>query len=139
MPSKFDRYIEPFVGGGALFFALKSPTSIIFDSNEELINAYKIIQTNVNELINDLKKHKNTQEYFLFLRNLDRDASYKKLSNVERASRLIFLNHTCFNGLYRVNAKGEFNVPFGKYANPTIFSEENLLNEPQNKNSLRDQ
>ena len=127
VPSKFDRYIEPFVGGGALFFALKSPTSIIFDSNEELINAYKIIKTNLNELINDLKKHKNTQEYFLFLRNLDRDASYKKLSHVERASRLIFLNHTCFNGLYRVNAKGEFNVPFGKYANPTIFSEENLL------------
>lgn len=127
VPSKFDRYIEPFVGGGALFFALKSPISIIFDSNKELINAYQVIKTNVHELIDDLKKHENTKEYFLYLRNLDRIPEYNKLTNVERASRMIFLNHTCFNGLYRVNSKGEFNVPFGNYKNPSIFNEENLL------------
>lgn len=127
VPSKFDRYIEPFVGGGALFFALKSPISVIFDSNKELINAYQVIKTNVHELIDDLKKHENTKEYFLYLRNLDRIPEYNKLTNVERASRMIFLNHTCFNGLYRVNSKGEFNVPFGNYKNPNIFNEENLL------------
>ena len=127
VPSKFNRYIEPFVGGGALFFELQSPISVIFDLNEELINAYKVIQTSVNDLIKDLQKHKNTKEYYLELRNLDRTQDYKKLTNVERASRFIFLNHTCFNGLYRVNSKGEFNVPFGDYANPNIFSKENLL------------
>ncbi|MGI6681430.1 MAG: DNA adenine methylase [Bdellovibrionota bacterium] len=128
VPKSFDRYIEPLVGGGALFFALKPYISIIFDANEELINAYQVIKTNVDGLIDDLKKHKNTEEYFLYLRGLDREQNYKNLSNVKRASRLIFLNHTCYNGLYRVNLKNQFNVPYGHYKNPSIFSEENLRN-----------
>ena len=128
MPISFKRYFEPFIGGGALFFELQPYNAYISDMNEELINLYCVVRDNVFELITDLNKHKITKEYYLKIRNLDRTSKYKKLTNVQRASRFIYLNRTCFNGLYRVNSKGEFNVPFGYYKNPKIIDVDNLLN-----------
>jgi len=122
VPPSFNRYFEPFVGGGALLFELQPQKAVISDINEELINAYKVIKDNVEELINSLKKHKNTKEYYYAIRAINP----KTLTPVERASRFIYLNKTCFNGLYRENSKGQFNVPFGKYKNPKICNEENL-------------
>ncbi|MFW9895267.1 MAG: DNA adenine methylase [Candidatus Thorarchaeota archaeon] len=127
-PKNINKYIEPFVGGGAVLFYLKPETSVIIDVNEELINCYKIIKNNVKELIKLLKTHKNEKNYYYKIRALDRDKEkYNKLSNVEKASRLIYLNRCCYNGLYRVNSKGEFNVPFGKYKDPNFCDEENLF------------
>lgn len=116
-------YYEPFIGGGALFFDLQPKNAVINDYNEELINVYKVIKDNPEELIEDLKKHKNTAEYFYELRSIDRKPSFSKLTNIERASRIIYLNKTCYNGLYRVNNAGEFNSPFGRYKNPNIVNE----------------
>ena len=116
-------YYEPFIGGGALFFDLQPKNAVINDCNEELINVYKVIKDNPEELIEDLKKHKNTAEYFYELRSIDRKPSFSKLTNIERASRIIYLNKTCYNGLYRVNNAGEFNSPFGRYKNPNIVNE----------------
>ena len=128
MPKTYNRYFEPFIGGGALFFELQSDHAYISDMNEELINLYSVVRDSVDELIEDLSKHEISKEYFLEIRNIDRTEEYSKLSNVERASRFIYLNRTCFNGMYRVNSKGEFNVPFGNYKNPRIIDENNLLN-----------
>jgi len=128
MPQIFNKYFEPFLGGGALFFNMRPEKAYIGDINPELINLYQVIKSNVYELIDDLKKHKNTEEYFYEIRTVDRIEKYKKWSNIKKASRFIYLNKTCFNGLYRVNSKGEFNVPFGKYSNPRIVDEINLLN-----------
>lgn len=130
MPDFYNNYFEPFIGGGALFFELQAENAYISDINDELINLYKVIQNDVYTLIRSLEKHsKNfSKEYFLYLRNLDRLPDYETLSEVEKASRFIFLNRTCFNGLYRVNSKGHFNVPFGKYKNPRIVDEQNLIN-----------
>jgi DNA adenine methylase len=122
VPPNYNRYIEPFFGGGALFFALKPRNAIIADSNPELINLYKVIANNVTELISILKEMKNDEKFFYEIRALDPST----LSNVEQAARTIYLNKTCFNGLYRVNRKGQFNTPFGYYKNPTICDEENL-------------
>ena len=128
LPKNFIRYLEPFVGGGALFFYLLPNRVILIDNNEGLINCYRVIQNKIGELINSLKKHKNEKNYFYKIRSIDRiPEEFKKLSAVERASRTMFLNKCCFNGLYRVNSKGEFNVPFGKYENPKFCDEENLL------------
>jgi len=128
MPKKFNRYFEPFIGGGALFFELKAKDAIICDYNEELTNLYEVIKNKPLELIKDLKKHINSEEYYYNLRALDRDQKrYKRVSKVKRASRFIFLNKTGYNGLWRVNKKGQHNVPFGRYKNPTIFEEENIL------------
>ena len=128
MPKKYNRYFEPFVGGGALFFELKPENSFINDYNHELTNLYEVIKTKPYELIEDLKKHKNSEEYYYNLRKLDREPEeYKKMSQVKKASRFIFLNKTGFNGLYRVNKKGQNNVPFGRYSNPTIFEEDNIF------------
>lgn len=128
LPQKYNKYLEPFAGGGALFFYLLPNKATLIDNNEELINCYRVIQNKIGELINSLKKHKNEKDYFYKIRSLDRiPEEFKKLSSVERASRTIFLNRCCFNGLYRVNSKGEFNVPFGKYENPKFCDEENLL------------
>jgi len=127
-PDKFDiknnTYFEPFIGGGAVFFDLQPYKAEISDLNFELITAYQVIQNNVEELIKSLQKHKYEKEYFLKIRKQDP----LKLSDIERASRFIFLNRTCFNGMYRVNQKGEFNVPFGRYKNPMICDAENLRN-----------
>lgn len=103
MPQSYNRYFEPFIGGGALFFELQPENAYISDVNKELINLYKVIQNDVYALIEDLKKHEVSKEYFLELRNIDRTLMYHNLSDVEKASRFIYLNRTCFNGLYRVN------------------------------------
>jgi len=118
------KYVEPFIGGGAVLLHLQPKTAIVNDYNSELINVYKVIRDNNEELIEDLKKHKNESEYFYNIRRLDRSEYFEKLSNIERASRFIYLNKTCFNGLYRVNNAGEFNSPFGRYKNP------NFINSP---------
>ena len=116
-------YYEPFIGGGALFFELQPKRAVINDYNEELINVYTVIRDNPNELIEDLRKHKNTAEYFYEIRSVDRYPLFNNLTRIERASRVIYLNKTCYNGLYRVNSAGEFNSPFGRYKNPNIVNE----------------
>lgn len=120
-------YYEPFVGGGAVLFELQPNKVIINDSNVELMNAYVIVKDHVEELIEDLKKHKNDADYYYDLRLLDRaPLFYHQLTNVEKASRMLYLNKTCFNGLFRVNSSGEFNSPFGNYKNPNIVNEVTL-------------
>ena len=116
VPKTYNRYIEPFFGGGALFFSLKPDHAIIADSNPELINMYLQVAHNVDKVIDCLRKYENTSEMFYNVRSED----WQTLSKVEAASRTIFLNKTCFNGLYRVNKNGQFNTPFGKYKNPKI-------------------
>ena len=128
MPETYNRYFEPFIGGGALFFELQPQNGYISDMNEELINLYTVVRDDVYELIDALNKHKVSKEYFLKIRNLDRTEKYNKLSDIEKASRFIYLNRTCFNGMYRVNSQGQFNVPFGNYKNPRIVDAENLIN-----------
>lgn len=128
MPKDYNRYFEPFIGGGALFFELKPNNAYISDMNEELINLYQVVRDNVDELITDLQKHDISKEYFMEIRNIDRTEEYQNWSDIKKASRFIYLNRTCFNGMYRVNSKGEFNVPFGHYKNPRILDENNLIN-----------
>jgi len=119
---KVNTYFEPFVGGGAVFFDLLPQKAVLSDLNRELIITYNVIKNNVDELIKSLKKYEYTKDYYLKIRAWD----VSVLSDLEIASRFIYLNHTCFNGLYRVNSKGGFNVPFGKYKNPLICDEINL-------------
>lgn len=127
LPKSYTTYYEPFIGGGAVLFELQPNKAVINDINGELINLYNIIKNDVELLIEDLKKHQNTSEYFYTIRELDRDRiEYEKLSIIEKASRIIYLNKTCFNGLFRVNKAGEFNSPFGKYKNPNIVDEVTL-------------
>ena len=127
IPKKFNKYIEPFVGGGALLFYMLPQKAIIIDNNEELMNCYRVIKNNVSELMKLLKEHENEKTYFYKIRALDRDEEkFATLSDVEKASRTIFLNRCCYNGLYRVNSKGEFNAPFGRYKNPKFCDEKNL-------------
>lgn len=125
-PEGFDavknRYFEPFVGGGAVFFDLLPEKGFLSDLNKELVTTYNVIKSDVEALINSLKKHKTDKEYFLKVRSQNPNT----LSDVSVASRFIFLNKTCFNGLYRVNRQGQFNVPYGKNKNPLICDEENL-------------
>jgi len=111
LPKEYNRYFEPFVGGGALFFKIKPEYGYISDINPDLINLYEVVQNNVEELIVSLRKHKNNEKYFYKLRNIDRTEEYQYWDKVEKASRLIYLNKTCFNGLYRMNSDGYFNVP----------------------------
>ena len=116
VPKTYGRYIEPFFGGGALFFSLKPDKAIIADSNPELINMYLQVAHNLDEVIEHLEKYENTSEMFYDVRSLD----WHMLPKAEAAARTIYLNKTCFNGLYRVNRNGQFNTPFGKYKNPKI-------------------
>ena len=127
LPNDYNRYFEPFIGGGALFFSLEPENAFISDLNCELINTYKVVKDNVEDLIKELLKYKNEKEFYYKIRELDRDLSgYNKLSPIQKAARFIYLNKTCYNGLYRVNKNGQFNVPFGKYKNPKICDIENL-------------
>ncbi len=122
VPSSYGRYIEPFFGGGAMFFALQPKNAIIADSNPELINMYREVAANVEKVIQYLKKYENTSEMFYAVR----EQEWTQLPQAEAAARTIFLNRTCFNGLYRVNKQGKFNVPYGKYTNPKICDDDGL-------------
>ena len=125
-PDEFDptanTYYEPFVGGGAVFFDLLPKKAELSDLNGELVTTYNVIKSDVDALITALKKHRYEKNYYLKIRA----QNPRSLSDVTVASRFIYLNRTGFNGMYRVNSKGEFNVPFGKYTNPVICDEENL-------------
>lgn len=130
-PPKIERYFEPFVGSGAVFFYItqkfKPKEILLSDINEELINAYIIIRDDVERLIVELKQHKEYHQsegkkYYLTIRA----TNPYDLPPLERAARFVYLNKTCFNGLYRVNSKGKFNVPMGSYKNPDITQEEKL-------------
>ena len=122
IPKTFGKYIEPFFGGGALFFALQPDNAVIADSNPEIINVYLQLAHHVDEVIERLKLYKNEEEVFYQARSLD----WKSLSEIDAAARTLFLNKTCFNGLYRVNKEGFFNTPFGRYKNPKICDEDHL-------------
>ena len=122
-------YYEPFVGAGAVLFGLRPQKAVINDSNEQLMTAYRTIKNDVESVIKMLKGYqkKHGTEFYYTIRNLDRDSEqFGALPDCVQAARLIYLNKTCFNGLYRVNAKGFFNVPQGRYKNPAIC-EEDLL------------
>lgn len=124
LPKKITTYCEPFLGGGAVLFSLQPKKAIVNDLNSELIAAYEVIRDNVDELIEQLKQHQNTQEHFYMVRDMDRDKEvYHSLSKEVKAARLLYLNKTCYNGLFRVNSSGEFNTPFGYYKNPNIVNE----------------
>lgn len=121
-PADFGRYFEPFIGGGAFLFSQLPDTATISDANPELINCYQMVRDDVEGLIRSLQTHKNEEAHFYAVRAKD----LSKMSPVQRASRFIYLNKTCFNGLYRENLKGQFNAPFGRYPNPKIVDKENL-------------
>ncbi|MBN1428940.1 MAG: DNA adenine methylase [Anaerolineae bacterium] len=132
-PRSIERYFEPFVGGGAVFFHLMSSGRLpgpvfLFDKNEELINAYTTVRDNVDGLIEALAVHqaRHSKKHYYETRNLDGQDS--EMSDVVRAARTIYLNKTCYNGLYRVNTKGQFNVPMGSYSNPQVLYEDVLRN-----------
>ena len=127
-PKEVKRYFEPFVGGGAVaFYVMKhhKPQEVyLSDINEELTNCLNVIRDDVESLIKDLTKLKKLHNKETYLKMRAEDP--KLLSNLTRATRFIYLNKTCFNGLYRVNSKGEFNVPIGSYNNPSIVNEKEL-------------
>jgi DNA adenine methylase len=122
IPKRYGRYLEPFFGGGALFFALQPDEAIISDRNRELINLYWQVAGNVEEVIRALRRFKNDERVFYRVRAWD----WRKMKPAVAAARTIFLNKTCFNGLYRVNRQGLFNVSYGKYKNPHFFDKETL-------------
>ena len=123
VPEYKGKYIEPFMGGGAMFFALSPEKAILSDCNEELIALYKTVSEQPDQVIKELKKYKNTEKDYYRIRSLD----WKNLSEVEAAARMIFLNKTGFNGLYRVNRQGGFNVPYGKNERTQFCNEEQIL------------
>lgn len=129
LPSRFGRYLEPFVGGGAVFFHLHNQGQltgkevVLIDRLVELIDCYRVVRDRVEDLIAALEQHemhKFDPHYFYQIRGWDREAGYAERSEVERAARFVYLNRTCYNGLYRVNRKGQFNVPFGRHSNPSV-------------------
>ena len=131
LPDEFATYYEPFLGGAAMMFHMLSKYTdqrcILSDLNHNLIQTYIVIRDHIDDLISTLKRYldeyiRNPKEYYYVVRSNEPD------DNIERAARLLFLNRTCFNGLYRVNSKGQFNVPFGNYTKPNIINEENLRN-----------
>lgn len=122
-PKSFKTYFEPFLGGGAVLFYAQPKKAIVNDFNGELINVYKTIKNNVEDLIKELSTYKNEKEFYYKIREIDRTEEFKKMTNIQKAARVIYLNKTCYNGLFRVNSKGEFNTPFGKYKNPNIVNE----------------
>src|SRR5918994_2192457 len=132
-PHNFRNYYEPFIGSGAVFFYVKSklkPNKVILsDTNEELINCFCVVRDKPSELVELLLNHrkKHSKEYYYSVRSMESST----LDSLDRAARLIYLNKTCFNGLYRVNSKGQFNVPFGDYENPSIFDRNTLFQASQ--------
>ncbi|EYF02178.1 DNA adenine methylase [Chondromyces apiculatus] len=126
-PKRFGRYFEPFVGGAAVFFHLRTSTSVDLDAaltdvNEELVNCYRVVRDEVEPLIQVLQGHRYDRDHYYAVRGLEP----RDMSHVERAARTVFLNRSGFNGLYRVNQEGRFNVPFGRFTKPKICDAENL-------------
>lgn len=131
VPYEYNTYYEPFVGGGALLFELSPKKAVINDYNEELMNVFNCIKDEVkfNKMCLELNHHEanHSEEYYYEIRNKDRDkVKFKKLADYKRAARTIYLNKACFNGLYRVNSKNEFNVPFGKKTKVNTYEGQNL-------------
>lgn len=126
LPQEYGRYFEPFLGGGAVLFSLTPKAATVNDLNTELITVYEVVRDEVDALIALLETYPNESEFFYQMRGLDREPGFAKLTRVERAARTIYLNKTCYNGLYRVNNAGQFNAPFGRYANPAICDEKTL-------------
>jgi DNA adenine methylase len=122
-PTSFRRYHEPFLGGGAVFFALQPARAVLSDINFDLVQTYAAIRDDVHAVIRRLRAHEVSEEHYYRVRAQESG----KLKAAEGAARTIYLNRTCFNGLYRVNRSGKFNVPYGRYANPTICNQDNLL------------
>ncbi len=124
LPRRYTVYCEPFLGGGALFFNQRPAVARVNDCNAGLINLYQVVQADVEGLIADLRTHRNESAYFYAIRSWDRDREqYAALSPLKLASRFLYLNKTCYNGLFRVNGAGEFNTPFGRYKSPGIVNE----------------
>ncbi len=145
VPQTYDTYVEPFLGGGAVFLSLQPEKSLLADVNTELINSYNVVKDDLEGLVKLLKVHvrKNSQEYFYEVRAWDREINFsEKYSPAERAARFIYLNKTCFNGLYRQNKQGYFNSPWGYYESPKILDEISLkdlsLFFRENKTIFRD-
>lgn len=127
IPKFSGRYFEPFLGAGAVFFSMDfEKPKVINDCNSDLIETYIVIRDKLPALLRELEKHENSKQHFLEVRGWDRTANFHLLSPVKRAARFIYLNKTCFNGLYRVNSQGHFNVPFGNYKRPNYLDVENL-------------
>jgi DNA adenine methylase len=124
-PPKFNKYLEPFLGGGAVFFHLRPKKAVLSDLNKDLINCYQVIKKQVAKLIEVLKEYQSQHKKDFYYKIRD-DYNSQILNNIERVAAFIYLNKTGFNGLYRVNARGEFNVPIGSYKTPSIFDEDNL-------------
>ena len=131
VPEEFDTYYEPFVGGGALLFELSPKKAVINDCNKELMNVFECIKDEEKfvKMCNELNHYEasHSEEFYFEIRNKDRDkAKFKKMVDYKRAARTIYLNKACFNGLYRVNSKNEFNVPFNKKEKVTTYDGQNL-------------
>ncbi len=121
VPKRYGLYCEPFLGGGALLFHQRPARALLNDINAELINVYEVIKKDVEKLVLELGKYRNDEEQYYEVRDWDRDSdTYGRLSPVRRAARIIYLNKTCYNGLFRVNNAGEFNTPFGRHKQPNI-------------------
>lgn len=130
-PKKFNKYYEPFIGGGAFLFELEPKYAVINDYNEELINVYNCIKdkNKYKKILNllDVYELKHSKEFYYEIRNIDRDKTlYNKLTDVEKCVRTIYLNKSCFNGLYRVNRKNEFNVPFNQKEKVNTYDKDNI-------------
>lgn len=130
LPDKYNNYYEAFIGGGALFFEIAPKKAVINDLNSDLIITYKVIKNNVKDLIKELEYHEklDSKEYYLKIRNLDRDENFIDCSDVKKAARIIYLLKVNFNGIYRVNSKNQFNVPYGDGIKKKIVDKELLLN-----------
>ena len=133
LPQKFNTYFEPFLGGGSVLFLINPKNAYINDANEELINCYLQIKNNSTKLIYKLDElmdnhQKDPQNFYLKIRNLERLDDYQDLSDLDKAARFIYLNKTCFNGLYRVNSKGYFNVPWNKKEKVNLYDFNNIMN-----------
>jgi DNA adenine methylase len=123
VPAKYNVYFEPFIGGGALYFAIAPNEAVIADINNDLVNAYLVVRDNSDELLEELSKYKNEKDFYYSIRSQDQS----ELSDLEKAARLVYMNRTCFNGLYRVNKSGQFNVPFANYKNPNFIQTDKIL------------
>jgi DNA adenine methylase len=123
VPASYGTYYEPFLGGGALFLALQRKRAVVNDTNAELINCYEVVRDHAEDLIVALQEHdaRHNENYYYEVRDWDRAPDFSNRPLVERAARIIFLNKTCYNGLFRVNSQGQFNVPYGRYKDPNIL------------------